>query len=201
MPSSHNAPPATLDYALEVGPAEWQAPGFSQLLTALVMPRPVGWISTISRSGVRNLAPYSYFNLMGSDPPMSRSARPALRTASKNLRDVPEFVANIVAMHLLERMNFTSGDFPCDEDEFGWARLTPAPSAKVRAVSRRQRPRHISNAKSHRSSPTATPTSCSAVSFTPMSISRCGGTAASTQDCSIRCAVYRAQVMPRWAFW
>jgi flavin reductase (DIM6/NTAB) family NADH-FMN oxidoreductase RutF len=42
-----------------------------------------------------------------------------------------EFVANIVTMHLLERMNFTSGDFPRDEDEFGWAHLTPAPSAKV----------------------------------------------------------------------
>jgi hypothetical protein len=69
MPSSHSAPPATLDCALEVGPDEWRAPGFYQLLTALVVPRPVGWISTISKSGVRNLAPYSYFNLMGSDPP------------------------------------------------------------------------------------------------------------------------------------
>ena len=68
MASSHNAPPATLDGALEVGPDEWRAPGFYQLLTALVVPRPVGWISTISKR-VRNLAPYSYFNLMGSDPP------------------------------------------------------------------------------------------------------------------------------------
>ena len=42
-----------------------------------------------------------------------------------NLREVPEFVANIVTMDLLEKMNFTSGDFPHDEDEFGWAGLTP----------------------------------------------------------------------------
>jgi len=56
MASSHNAPPATLDCALEVGPDEWRALGFYQLLTALVVPRPVGWISTISKSGVRNLA-------------------------------------------------------------------------------------------------------------------------------------------------
>ena len=62
MASSHNAPLAPLDCALEVGPDEWRAPGFYQLLTALVVPRPVGWISTISKSGVRNLAPYSYFS-------------------------------------------------------------------------------------------------------------------------------------------
>jgi flavin reductase (DIM6/NTAB) family NADH-FMN oxidoreductase RutF len=40
-----------------------------QLLTALVVPRPIGWIPTISKSGARNVAPYSYFSLMGRDPP------------------------------------------------------------------------------------------------------------------------------------
>ena len=44
MPSSHEAPPAALDRPLEVGPDDWRAPGFYQLLTALVVPRPVGWI-------------------------------------------------------------------------------------------------------------------------------------------------------------
>ena len=55
---------------------------------------------------------------------------------------MPEFVANIVTMHLLEKMNFTSGDFPRDEDEFGWAGLTPVPSAKVR-------PPRVGEAKAH----------------------------------------------------
>src|SRR6266567_7898086 len=58
MPSSHDAPPDTLDRALEVGPDDWQGPGFYQLTTALVVPRPVGWISTISAAGVPNVAPY-----------------------------------------------------------------------------------------------------------------------------------------------
>ena len=200
MASSHNAPPATLDCALEVGPDEWRAPGFYQLLTALVVPRPVGWISTISKSGVRNLAPYSYFNLMGRDPPHVAFGSTGVKDSLQNLREVPEFVANIVTMHLLERMNFTSGDFPGEEDEFGWAHLTPAPSAKVRPFRVAEAKAHL-DARSHRSSPTATPTSCSAVSFTPMSIRRCGGTAASTQNCSTRCAVYRALVMPRSAIW
>src|SRR5271169_6331270 len=142
MPSSHDAPPVTLDRALEVGSDDWQAPGFYQLMTALVVPRPVGWISTISASGVRNVAPYSYFNLMGSDPPYIAFGSSGVKDSLKNLREVPEFVANIVTMHLLERMNFTSGDFPRDEDEFDWAALTPAPSAKVR-------PFRVAEAKAH----------------------------------------------------
>ena len=109
---------------------------------ALVGPRPIGWISTISKSGARNVAPYSYFNLMGSDPPYVAFGSTGVKDSLRNLREVPEFVANIVTMHLLERMNFTSGDFPRDQDEFGWAGLTPVPAAKVR-------PFRVDEAKAH----------------------------------------------------
>ena len=142
MPDSYEAPPANLDRALEVGPHDWQGPAFYQLLTALVVPRPIGWISTISQGGVFNLAPYSYFNLMGSDPAYVAFGSTGVKDSLRNLREVPEFVANIVTMHLLERMNFTSGDFPRDEDEFGWAELTPVPAAKVR-------PFRVGEAKAH----------------------------------------------------
>src|SRR5215831_1163896 len=142
MPSFDDAPPAALDCALELGPDDWPVPGFYQLLTALVVPRPIGWISTISESGVRNVAPYSYFNLMGSDPPYVAFGSTGVKDSLRNLREVPEFVANIVTMHLLERMNFTSGDFPREEDEFGWAGLTPVPAAKVR-------PFRVGEAKAH----------------------------------------------------
>ena len=96
MPGSHDAPPASLDCALEVGPADWQGPAFYQLLTGLVVPRPIGWISTVSQSGVRNLAPYSYFNLMGSDPAYVAFGSTGVKDSLRNLREVPEFVANIV---------------------------------------------------------------------------------------------------------
>ena len=142
MPGAHEAPPATLDRALEVGPTDWRGPAFYQLLTALVVPRPIVWISTISQGGVRNLAPYSYFNLMGSDPAYVAFGSTGVKDSLTNLREVPEFVANIVTMHILERMNFTSGDFPRDEDEFGWAGLTPLPAAKVR-------PSRVGEAKAH----------------------------------------------------
>src|SRR4029077_5849762 len=124
--ATHDAPPKTLDRALEVAPGDWQRQDFYHLLPALVLPRPIGWISTISAAGVRNLAPYSYFNLMGSDPAYVAFGSTGVKDSLQNLREVPEFVANIVTMHLLEGMNFTSGDFPRDEDEFGWAHLTPA---------------------------------------------------------------------------
>ena len=91
---------------------------------------------------MRNLAPYSYFNLMGSDPAYVTFGSTGVKDSLTNLREVPEFVTNIVTMHLLERMNFTSGDFPRDEDEFGWAGLTPIPAAKVR-------PFRVAKAKAH----------------------------------------------------
>src|ERR1700675_2112305 len=142
MTASHEAPPNVLDRPLEVGPDDWEKREFYLLMTALVIPRPIGWISTISAGGVRNLAPYSYFNLMGSDPFYVAFGSTGVKDSLTNLREVPEFVANIVTMHLIEKMNFTSGDFPREEDEFGWAGLTPAPSEKVR-------PYRVGEAKAH----------------------------------------------------
>ena len=131
MAASHDAPPRVLDRPLEVSPEDWDRREFYLLMTALVIPRPIGWMSTVSASGARNLAPYSYFNLMGSDPFYVAFGSTGVKDTLINVRETKQFVANIATMHLLEKMNFTSGDFPRDEDEFGWAGLTPVPSAKV----------------------------------------------------------------------
>jgi len=142
MAASHDAPPRVLDRPLEVAPADWKQRDFYLLMTALVVPRPIGWMSTISAGGVRNLAPYSYFNLMGSDPFYVAFGSTGVKDTLTNVRETKQFVANIATMHLLEKMNFTSGDFPRDEDEFGWAGLTPVPSAKVS-------PPRVGEAKAH----------------------------------------------------
>ncbi len=142
MPGSHNAPPQSLDRPLEIGSDDWALRDFYQLMTALVIPRPIGWISTLSAGGVRNVAPYSYFNLMGSDPFYVAFGSTGVKDTLTNIREVPQFVANIVTMHVLEKMNFTSTDFPRDEDEFQWAGLTPVPSVKVR-------PPRVGEAKAH----------------------------------------------------
>ena len=142
MVASHTRPTRELDRPIEVGPEDWAERDFYQLVTALVIPRPIGWISTVSASGKYNLAPYSYFNLMGSDPFYVAFGSHNDKDTVSNLRKVPEFVANVVSMHLLEKMNFTSTEFPPGEDEFSWAGLTPVPAVKVR-------PRRVGEAKAH----------------------------------------------------
>lgn len=142
MAADHNAPPKTLEAPLEVAPGDWSEREFYLMMTALVIPRPIGWISTISAAGVRNVAPYSYFNLMGSDPFFCAFGSTGIKDSLTNIREVPEFVANIVTMHVLEKMNFTSADYPRDQDEFDWAGLTPMPSMKVR-------PPRVGEAKAH----------------------------------------------------
>jgi flavin reductase (DIM6/NTAB) family NADH-FMN oxidoreductase RutF len=142
MAASHEAPPRVLDRPLEVAPSDWDRHEYYLLMTALVVPRPIGWMSTVSAKGVRNLAPYSYFNLMGSDPFYVAFGSTGVKDTLANVRETKQFVANIATMHLLEKMNFTSGDFPREEDEFGWAGLTPAPSAKVL-------PPRVGEAKAH----------------------------------------------------
>ncbi len=127
---------------IEVAPGEMPERDFYFLMTGLVIPRPIGWISSISADGVRNLAPYSYFNLMGSDPFYCAFASDGVKDSLTNVRQVPEFVANIVTMEVLERMHFTSTNFPPHEDEYEWAGLTPVPAAKVR-------PPRVKEAKAH----------------------------------------------------
>src|SRR5258708_17320122 len=131
MLNSHDAPPEFLDRPIEVGAEDWQGRAFYFLMNALVVPRPIGWISTISKSGMRNLAPYSHFNLMGSNPFYCAFASTGVKGTITNLREAPEFVANIVTMDLLERMHFTSGDFPHDVGEVSWSRLPLLPAAEA----------------------------------------------------------------------
>ena len=142
MTAGQGIPPQTIEGALEVSPGDWPDRELYLMLTALVVPRPIGWISTVSTRGVRNVAPYSYFNLMGSDPFFVAFGSTGVKDSLRNIREVPEFVCNIVTGHVLERMNFTSADYPSDQEEFEWAGLTPSPAAKVR-------PPRVKEAKAH----------------------------------------------------
>jgi flavin reductase (DIM6/NTAB) family NADH-FMN oxidoreductase RutF len=107
-----------------------------KLLTGLVVPRPIGWIGTLSVDGVANLAPYSFFNLVAGTPPTVLYA-PGLTQRVKdslaNARDTSEFTVNIVTEELAEAMNLTSAEFPPDVDEFAVAGLTAVPGEVVKA--------------------------------------------------------------------
>lgn len=115
-------------------------------LNALVAPRPIGWIGTISAQGEANLAPFSYFNAFSADPPVvgfAPNARPgssAPKDTLANVRAVPEFTASIVSQPFAAQMNETSRDLPPGYSEFHAAGLVSAPSRRVR-------PPHVRDAR------------------------------------------------------
>jgi flavin reductase (DIM6/NTAB) family NADH-FMN oxidoreductase RutF len=106
------------------------------LLTSLVVPRPIAWVSTLSASGQRNLAPHSYFNVMSSDPPIvhvtSSQRRGQLKDTARNIGETGEFVVNVAARTQVELANHTSADCPPDADEWDLAGLVGVPSQCVK---------------------------------------------------------------------
>jgi flavin reductase (DIM6/NTAB) family NADH-FMN oxidoreductase RutF len=108
-----------------------------KLLIGCVVPRPIAWVSTVDLVGVRNLAPFSFFNAIGSNPPaisISISYVDSLdqrKDTLRNISDTGEFVVNIVDEDLAQAMNATSASYPPGVDEFEIAGLTAVPSATV----------------------------------------------------------------------
>ena len=107
---------------------------------AIVSPRPIGWISTLNKDGVANLAPYSFFNGIQDDPPMvmfsasgSKADTTDLKDSLVNIRDTGEFCVNIVSDRLKDAMNITSAHYPNDVDEFDQAGLKKGVSKVIKA--------------------------------------------------------------------
>lgn len=112
--------------------------GFNRVLTGVVVPRPIAFVSTISTGGIVNLAPYSFFNAVAYDPPTivfssSRRVPAKEKDTLANIEATGEFVINMVVDDIAEAMNKTAAEFPADVSEFEIAGLTPAPSDKVKA--------------------------------------------------------------------
>jgi flavin reductase (DIM6/NTAB) family NADH-FMN oxidoreductase RutF len=109
-----------------------------RLLIGSVVPRPIGWVSTVSAGDVGNLAPFSFFMAATGSPPtvvLSTSFRDGKpKDTLQNVMEVPEFVLNVVSEDVGEAMNATSEEFPADVDELVAAGLTPVPSSRVRPV-------------------------------------------------------------------
>ena len=131
MTSSHARPPASLDEPLELDPMDWSREQRYFLMTGLVVPRPIAWVSTLSVDGVANLAPHSYFNVFADDPPHVVFSSGGIKDTMRNVLATREFVVNLVTMNLIEEMNFSSTDFPPEEDEFDWSALAKSPSRTV----------------------------------------------------------------------
>lgn len=108
----------------------------ARLTISIVAPRPIGWVSTLGADGTPNLAPFSYFNAVGSGPPtvmVSVAQRgDAPKDTLRNARETGEFVLSIVDEALAEQMNQTSGEWPYEVNEWERAGLAMAPSLAVR---------------------------------------------------------------------
>ena len=108
-----------------------------KLMIGSIVPRPIAFVSTLSKDGKNNVAPFSYFNGVCSKPPtiMFAPARRGWDGEEKdtliNIRDTEEFVVNIVSEPFAEKMVMCSTDFDSDVDEFIESDLTPVPSQKI----------------------------------------------------------------------
>ncbi len=107
------------------------------LLTHAIAPRPIAWVSTLSARGQPNLAPYSYFNVGGQNPPSvvfvpNMNSDGTEKDTLRNIRDTGEYVVNIASREQAAAMNATAVDLPHGESEWDAAGLAPVPSAVVK---------------------------------------------------------------------
>lgn len=107
-----------------------------KVLTATVTPRPIAWVTTKSVSGVVNAAPYSFFNVMGHEPPtmvlgLLRDPAKGFKDTAENILSTSEFVVNLVPESLASAMNITCMDAPRDVSELDCAGLEAVPSQLV----------------------------------------------------------------------
>ena len=108
-----------------------------KLLIGLVVPRAIGWIGTRNRSGLANLAPFSFFTAVAATPPtvMFSTVRPGGRRKDTlaNVRETGEFTVNVVTEEVVEQMNATSATVDSNVDEFELAGLTAVEGSVVAA--------------------------------------------------------------------
>jgi len=119
-----------------------------KLMTSCIVPRPIAWISTVSKNGIYNLAPFSYFAGVSSSPPLLMVSIGKKETGEKkdtwrNIEETGEFVVNIVTKDLLEKMNISAVGFDFEVDEFEKAGLTPEKSLSVKPPRVKESPINI----------------------------------------------------------
>lgn len=119
-----------------INPNELSASQIYHLLVNLITPRPIAFVSTLSSSGVPNLAPFSYFQLGGSNPPSicfspTLDAQAHEKDTLNNLKANGEFVVNLVNRKMAEEMNRTSLRLDPDESEWAETKFTKAPSIVI----------------------------------------------------------------------
>ena len=119
-----------------------------RLLTGAVVPRPIGWASTVSAAGVTNLAPFSFFTVACVLPPMvsltiARNPDGSEKHTLRNIRETQEFCVNVVTLPVWKQMVNSANGFSEDESEFDKTGLTEMPAMKIKAPRVAEVPIHL----------------------------------------------------------
>lgn len=125
---------------IEIVPSALAPKALSGLMSSLVIPRPIAWVSTLDARGRANLAPHSFFNVVSGSPPAvmfssghtSRHNADGKKDTVRNIEATHEFVVNLVSQDLVDAMNATSAEVPAEVDEFELAGLAKADSIFVK---------------------------------------------------------------------
>ena len=129
-----------LESDIKIDPQEYDHKDIYKLMVSSIVPRPIAFVSSIDSQGRSNLAPFSYFTLGSSNPPLvifcpsHRGPGKPRKDTLHNIIDAAEFVINVVSEEFLPQMNSTSAEFPPDVDEFVVSGLTPVPSVRVKPL-------------------------------------------------------------------
>ncbi|MGH7144227.1 MAG: flavin reductase family protein [Planctomycetota bacterium] len=131
-----------------VDPATLPARDVYRVMISCITPRPIAWVSTISPRGIPNLAPFSFFNGIGANPPTVLFCPVNHRDGSRkdtlvNIEATPEFVVNIVPFALAQPMNETSAELPYETNEFEKSGMTAVPAAKIKPPRVKEAPIHM----------------------------------------------------------
>jgi len=126
------------DFAAKLNDAIFYEPGQDHglrhdPLMSIIAPRPIGWIGSRSASGVDNLAPFSFFNLLCHTPPLLAFCCNGPKDTPENIRETGDFSWNLATRPLAEQMNASSAPLPTDEDEFAFSGLTPKKGRMIAA--------------------------------------------------------------------
>ena len=132
---------------MQFDPKSLEQSAVYKLLTGSVIPRPIGWISTIDEEGINNLAPFSYFNILGDDPPhvmfSTRRDNNSNKDTLNNVLANKQFVVNMVTESVVEAMNSTALSVSSDIDEFELAKVTPISSKLIKPMRVKESPIHF----------------------------------------------------------
>lgn len=123
---------------MQIDPAVHSEAENYKLLTNLVVPRPIAWVTSVAADGIVNLAPFSFFNAVGSDPPyvvvsVGEHDDGTPKDTARNIDSSGEFTVNFVTEELLQAMNVSAAEFPQGESEVLAAGLHVEPGVKISA--------------------------------------------------------------------